>query len=234
MQFLGTLSAAPDFKTADAPDAEADKSHSLQVRLLFGRVDVVRIPRKPLPQEDQEGNLEEQLSFYSLDRETARTVLGEIASPGAVFAALQPHLDRHEAKLERLLVLKTQSGQRGMTEETDEIRYDAGEAEGIATRNTGLVLEIEPVRAANASIVDIDMVPQMVKLNGDLHFDGIAEKYQSQPVFETRKVTTSLSAALGEQAFIGTFSQPTDTGVNGQKDTGRVWLGFIRVNLVKP
>jgi hypothetical protein len=259
MQFLGTLSAAPDFQAADVSKAGMEKGNPVQARLLFGRLDVVRIPTKPLAQVTQAGTLEQQLSFYSMDREAARAVLGEISKPGAVYSAVQPLLDRHEARLERLLVLKTQSGQRAVAEQIDEVRYldkcsskpdkkgsssdNKSDKPSISpaelnvefcTRNTGLTLEVEPVLASNSSLVDLSMVPQMVRLIGDLHAEGIASKYQRQPVFETRKVTTSLCATLGEQAFIGTFSQPEDTGVNGQKDTGLVWLGFIRVNLVQP
>jgi len=259
MQFLGTVSAAPHFEATGDLKPKTEKSSQLPVKLAFGRVDAVRIESKPLPQGAQTGCFEHRLSFYSLDREAARSVLSEIAKPGAVFGALQRLLDKHEAALERFLVLKTRSGQRATVEEIDETRYltqchwgaasktaeaakkgdkPAGSSvDGPAqfdTRNVGLTLEIDPVLTPSASIVDITLVPQFVILLGNLQVAGIAAKYPPQPVFETRKVSTSLCAGLGEQAFIGTFNQPGDTGVNGQKDTGRVWLGFIQTELVLP
>ena len=252
MQFMGTLSAAPRFESAEVSNAEAKKGGSLEVKLLFGRVDAVRLASQPEKKDSSTGVLEHQLSFFSLDREAARTILGGVAKPGAVYAAVQPLLAKNEAKLERLLVLKTKSGQRATTEEIEEVRYLIGTDDGtnfdaakppkgqqspkggvFETRNTGMTLEIEPVLDPSATLVDLNLVPQFVSLIGKLQADGVAAKYLPQPVFEARKVTTSICVALGEQAFIGTFNHPGYTGVNGQKDTGRVWLGFVQTKLVR-
>ena len=251
MQLLGTLSGAPHYGMPDGSNADK-KGGSLETRLLFGRIDTVRLAPQPAQPRSMSGVLEHHLSFFSLDREAARIILGEVAKPGAVYAAVQPLLERKEARLERLLVLKTKSGQRATIEEIEEVRYLAGtngktenepadrtkakQAPGLdvwETRNTGLTLEIDSALAPDGALVDMTLVPQFVRLLGNLQVEGIAQKYLPQPVFETRKVTTSLCAALGEQAFIGTFNQPADTGVNGQKDTGRVWLGFIQTKLVR-
>ncbi len=63
---------------------------------------------------------------------------------------------------------------------------------------------------------------------------GAAAKYPPLPVIELGKVTTSLAAPMGVQAFIGTFGPPGDTGVDIAKDTGKVWLGFIRTVYAMP
>ena len=247
IQFLGTSSAAPHFETPpETRKPDTEQNAPLQVKLVFGRVELVRIAKTPLPKEAQPATLEHQLSFYSLDREAARTVLGEIAKAGGVYAALQPLLAHHEAKLERLSVLKARSGQRGTTEEIEEVRYfDFPEKESASakksdkpvthgagpfpSRNTGLTLEVEPTLLPGIAVVDISLVPQLVSLIGTMETGGSV-----QPIFERRKVTTSLSTALGDQAFIGTFNPSGNTGVSGRKDTGRVWIGFIQVKLAQP
>lgn len=245
MQFLGTFSAAPQFQGAE-PKNDEEKKASPQVKLLFGRLDVAEMAAPKSQASQAGGNLELQLSFFSLDRENARAILTDIPKPGAVYAALQPLLERHQAKLERLLVLKTSSGIRALTEEVEEERFlnklaskpddkcvsqdkkndkPADNVVGLSTRNSGLTFEVEPVLDPKTSVVDIVMAPQIVRVIGEL---------KGQPVFEKRVVTTSFSTLLGEQAFIGTFSPPADTGANMGTDTGNVWLGFVRVNVVQP
>jgi|GEM_PF-1904238 len=243
MQFLGTFSAPPQVQGAEP---KTDEKAAPQVKLLFGRLDVADIA-VPNPQASQAGgNLELRLSFYSLDRENARAILADIPKPGAVYAALQPLLERHQAKLERLLVLKTSSGLRSTAEEIEELSHlgktaskpddkgvspdnkndkPAGSYAEFSTRTAGLTFDVEPVLDPNISVVDINLAPQIVRVIGDL---------KGQPVFETRKISTCLSTPLGEQAFIGTFSPPADTGANMEKGTGQVWLGFVRVNVVRP
>ena len=105
-------------------------------------------------------------------------------------------------------------------------------ASSFDTRNAGLTLEIEPV--AQKSIVDINIAPGIVRDLGGLQGNGVARKYPAIPVFETNKVTTSIAAPMGVYAYIGTFNPPGDTGVNGRKDTGKVWLGFIRTVYAQP
>ena len=99
-------------------------------------------------------------------------------------------------------------------------------------RNVGLTLEIEPV--AGKSIVDLNLAPQTVLYLGDTPADGMAALYPAQPLFEVQKVTTSFSAHLKENAYIGTFSPPGDTGVKGRKEIDRAWLGFIRTVYSEP
>ena len=245
MRFIGTLSAAPQFQAAQ-PKREEEKKVSSRMKLVFGHLDVADIAVPNSQASQSGGGIELQLSFYSLSQDNARAILNEISKPGAVYASLQPLLEHHQAQLERLLVLKTPSGKRATMEEIEEEVFlnklapkpddkgvspdkkndkPAGNLAEFSTRNTGITFEVEAMLEPNNSVVDLNMVPQMVRKIGDL---------KGQPVFETRKVCTSFSTLLGEQAFIGTFSQPADTGVNMQKDADLVWLGFVRVNLVQP
>jgi hypothetical protein len=105
---------------------------------------------------------------------------------------------------------------------------------GFETRKAGFSLEIEPMVGPNG-IVEVNLVPQLVQHLGKLEMEGTAAKYYpEQPLFETRKITTSLSVTPGQQTLVGTLNPPGEDGVNGRKDTGRVWLCFLRVNLVDP
>jgi hypothetical protein len=230
-EFLGTLSDEPQF-------GEVEPQKAIEVRLAFGRVDFMEIaPPDPAGRSGVNGTLEHQLSFYSLPREAAREILAGSQKPGDSYAQVQALVGRNEAKLEHITVLKTKSGQRAVAEEVSE-RYFAttpqpkstGSSTTIEKRNCGVTLEIEPTIGSNG-VVDINLVPQMVRLVSN---PGISTTYPAQPVFECRKVTTSLSAALGEQAFIGTFNPPGNTGLNGQEDTDRVWLGFVQTTLAPP
>ena len=86
----------------------------------------------------------------------------------------------------------------------------------------------------DARIVDINVVPQIVLMAGMLKASGVAAKYPPQPVFTTRKVTTSVSSGAGVPVLLGTMSQPRDNGVNDRKDDGRTSLVYIRVTAVRP
>ena len=84
-------------------------------------------------------------------------------------------------------------------------------------------------------IVDLNLIPQLVLYLGEFQGTGpTGAKYPASPLIETRKDTTTLRTAIGEEALIGTFNPPGDDGMNGAKDTGRVWLGFILTTLAKP
>jgi hypothetical protein len=64
---------------------------------------------------------------------------------------------------------------------------------------------------------------------GKLDTIGAAAHFPAQPVFENRKITTSISTLLGSHALVGTLSKPGANGVNGRVDDGRTWLVFLRV-----
>ena len=82
--------------------------------------------------------------------------------------------------------------------------------------------------------MDINVVPQVVRMAGLLKATGVAEKYPPQPVFTMRKVTTGDTSAAGVPALLGTMSLPRDNGVNDRKDDGRTGLAYLRVTVVIP
>jgi hypothetical protein len=102
------------------------------------------------------------------------------------------------------------------------------------TRNTGVTIEIEPAIDRDGRFVEINIVPQVIRLAGMLKVEGIAAKYPPQPLFVTRKLTTSATSALGVPVLLGTLSKPRDNGVNESNDGGRTSLAYIRVTPVRP
>lgn len=254
-EFLGTFSGPPEYQDAAAG------SNPREVKLAFGRISTVTIPLAGQAGGVEGPTLEHQLVFYSLDRESARKILAGDPKAGEYYDAVRALAEKKQAQLERISVLKTKSGQRAVVNEIDEDRHASefdpktfepavlkalqdlpGQAKSASlfaftptafeTRNTGLTFEIEPV--AQKSLVDINLNPQLVRDVGSLQANGAAEKWAPMPVFQESIVTTSLTAPMGAYAFIGTFSPPGDTGVNGRKDAGRVWFGFIKTTYAHP
>jgi general secretion pathway protein D len=94
------------------------------------------------------------------------------------------------------------------------------------TRNTGVTLEVEPVVGGDATTIDLNLIPQVVEFEGFINYgspinavgvntvggaNGIAvsvpvtltENVINQPVFSTRKVTTSVSVYDGQTVVLG-------------------------------
>src|ERR1043166_369598 len=80
---------------------------------------------------------------------------------------------------------------------------------GFETRNTGVTLEVEPVVGPDGITIDLNLVPQVVEFEGFINYGspirtssvnalGMAQTVEltpiiiNQPVFSTRKVTTSV------------------------------------------
>ena len=101
------------------------------------------------------------------------------------------------------------------------------------TRNVGFTSEIEPVLGEDGATVDMNCALNFTRHLGSLEVTGIAKSYPPRPLFEVRKFTGSQTATVGQQQFLSTFNLPVESGVNGRKDDGRVWLGFVRAVLVK-
>jgi general secretion pathway protein D len=97
----------------------------------------------------------------------------------------------------------------------------------FGTRNTGVTLEVEPVIGADGVTIDLNLVPQVVEFEGFINYGspilapsssflntvtgGLINSPQSvitpnvinQPIFSTRKVTTSVSLWDGQTVVLG-------------------------------
>ena len=98
-------------------------------------------------------------------------------------------------------------------------------------RPVGWRIEVDPVLGSEGRVVDLNLAPEHTVHRGNLEGDALLARYPGQPVFATQKVTTSVTAIVGHQCFLGTFSAPRETGVNGRKDDGRTWFAFVKVTV---
>jgi general secretion pathway protein D len=94
------------------------------------------------------------------------------------------------------------------------------------TRNTGVTLEVEPVVGGDATTIDLNLIPSVVEFEGFINYGspinavgvntigGVAgisvsqpieltPNVINQPVFSTRKVTTSVSVYDGQTVVLG-------------------------------
>ncbi len=103
----------------------------------------------------------------------------------------------------------------------------------VETRNVGVTVECEPVVGPDEVSIELNHVLQSVAHLGNLK-TGRAKPYLEQPLFQTRKITTSQTVLAGRHMLIGTFNPPGATGVNGRADDGRTWLVFVRALANEP
>jgi type II secretory pathway component GspD/PulD (secretin)/tetratricopeptide (TPR) repeat protein len=91
------------------------------------------------------------------------------------------------------------------------------------TRNTGVTLEVEPVVGGDATTIDLNLVPQVVEFEGFINYGSpinavgvstvagisvstpiiLTQNVINQPVFSTRKVTTSVNVYDGQTVVLG-------------------------------
>jgi Flp pilus assembly secretin CpaC len=88
-----------------------------------------------------------------------------------------------------------------------------GVPSAFETRNTGVTLEVEPVLKEDGKTIELNIVPQHVRLKEfrKIIVEGAARKGKvvvEQPVFDTRKVTTSMAMQSGQRMLMGVY--PTD------------------------
>lgn len=88
------------------------------------------------------------------------------------------------------------------------------------TRNTGVTLEVEPTVGPDGYTIDLNLVPQVVEFEGFINYGSpiqttstnllgvsttnvITPNVINQPIFSTRKVTTSVSVFDGQTVLLG-------------------------------
>jgi hypothetical protein len=98
-------------------------------------------------------------------------------------------------------------------------------------RPLGWRIELDPVIGPSGQEIDINLALERTELRGKLEGHPLLARYPEQPVLATQKITTAVSMVAGRQCFLGTFSTPRDTGVNGRKDDGRTWFAFVKATL---
>lgn len=100
---------------------------------------------------------------------------------------------------------------------------------GFETRNTGVTLEVEPVVGPDGVTIDLNLIPQVVEFEGFINYGSpiktvnpallgfspstllgttneaitLTDNVINQPIFSTRKVTTSVQVMNGQTVVLG-------------------------------
>ena len=183
---------------------------------------------------------------------------GEIQRSGLTDAKLYDELVA-AGKLERLLVVRTKSGQRVALNNVTEYRFPAefappqipgdfskktGEPNQMAPAvqlpiavtafdkvEVGDVIEVEPICSMDAKTVDFQISVSHVALaKRDKWGQGLAE--EEQPQFESQKLNTNITASVGSPRFIGTLNAPFGNGLTTRAEQN-IWFCFITAKLTE-
>ena len=243
-------SGRPILLSAATPARTGPEANPIRVRVLRAAAQPVPPPATVVA-DPLEVRID--LLIYALEREVARRILTETADSAQSYAAVRELVDKGSAQLEIVTSFLNKSGQRAVNEEILEVRYPSktnppgydsqtvpkenrqpASFGSFETRNTGVTMEIETNLGPGARLVNINVVPQVVEFRGMVQPGGAAAREPAQPLFTTRKLTTSATSAAGVPVLLGTMSQPRETGVNDRKDDGRTSLAYIRVTPIRP
>jgi hypothetical protein len=114
----------------------------------------------------------------------------------------------------------------------DQVSNSSIFASNVETRNIGETIEIEPVIGPDGVTIDLNLVPQVVRYAGERVLKSANPV--EQPLFETQKVTTSLTLQAGKTMLLGTCNPPFGTGLSKDDAAHQIWLQFITPYLITP
>ncbi|MEM1442890.1 MAG: hypothetical protein AAGF67_11150, partial [Verrucomicrobiota bacterium] len=98
------------------------------------------------------------------------------------------------------------------------------------TRNVGVTVEVDPVIGADDTTIDLNLAPEIVKLEGHTTWANDEHHEESQvrlPTFYTMKTTTQVTLLDGEYAFLSTL-RPLEPAEKGRD---ALVLLFVRADL---
>jgi hypothetical protein len=181
---------------------------------------------------------------YSMTREDAAALLEAEVHGAARYRRVQELVKAGKARLRTLTSMVTKSGQRAVTEAIDEVRYVTNftanvPMKGLApssweTRNAGETLEVEPVSGPDGHLCDLNLVPQRVSLAKFYDVGGMAgDPSASQPLFNTQKITTSVTTDENVPYYLGTYTPPPAQGAPNDAGSPEVWLSFVHTSTQK-
>ena len=165
-----------------------------------------------------------------------------VADAGALLRKCRSDADRYneivrrteagQARIERLLVLHTISGQQAKTESTVEpsapaqLRPDMSVPGDFKTRHVCDVLNITPMIGSNG-LISVTLVLEASRFAGYKGSDD--GKGSQQPSFEGQRIVTGFSMKGGESCLLGTLNPSFNNGVATEQKEKRMWLAFLTV-----
>lgn len=208
---------------------------------------------KPAPAsaaEPQNANLEAMnvsLAYEAFSMPIAKA--GELQRRGLTDAELYKELVS-AGKLERLLVLRTKSGQRAVLESVTACRHPVEFTQpqipcgsvGVEQKvslpiaptafekfDAGDTFEVEPALSEDAKVVQMQFIVSHTAQAGREKWGlGLAEL--EQPQFETQKLSTNVTISTGSPRLIGTLNPPFGNGVAKRAEQD-VWFCFITLTI---
>ena len=198
----------------------------------------------------QQVSLQEET--FSLPLADASALLRKFPSDAERYNELVRCVDSKKARLERLIVVRTISGQQAKGESVHELIYPTEfvptraaktnaaaatmPAEGVVipggfqTRNVGDTLNFTPQISADGRIINITLIPESSSFVG---YKGAGDqKWARQPVLATKRLTTSVIVKNGEPFLLGTLNPPVNDGITPPPKEQRVWLEFITAHVL--
>ncbi len=196
---------------------------------------------------------------FSLPAADANALLGKCRSDADRYNEIVRRTEAGQARIERLLVLRSISGLQAKTESIEEYTYPtepgvsesapssqgnspgakpsapaqprpvAGAPGDIQTRDVGDTLTLTPQIGENG-LTQVALVLEASRFAGCKGSgDG---KGPQQPSFEVQRIATGLAMKDGAPCLLGTFNPPVNNGVATDQKEKRVWLAFLTVHLV--
>ncbi len=92
----------------------------------------------------------------------------------------------------------------------------------FTTRNVGDAIEVDSALADDGRSVHVVMAPERVRL-----LTIRSQEDCQQPIFETQRLSTSVTLAFNRPLLVGTMSPPVNTGADHGNTEERIWLGFL-------
>lgn len=207
----------------------------------------------------QSGTAAETMSLISLQEETfslptadAFAMLRKFPSDADRYSELVRRVDTKKARLERLIIVRTISGQQAKGESVHELIYPTEFARtsvaktnaaaatmpvegavipgGFQTRNLGDTLNFTPQISADGHLINITLIPESSSFVG---YKGAGDlKWARQPVLATQRLTTSVIVKTGEPFLLGTLNPPVNNGIAPPPKEQRIWLDFITAQVL--
>jgi hypothetical protein len=189
---------------------------------------------------------------FSLPLADAFALLRKFPSDADRYSELVRRVDAKQARLERLMVVRTISGQQAKGEAVHELIYpteftpprasktNAAAATmpaegavipgGFQMRNLGDTLNFTPQISADGRLINITLIPESSSFAG---YKGAGDqKWTRQPMFEARRLTTSVIVKSGEPFLLGTLNPPVNDGIAPPPKEQRVWLDFFTAQVL--
>ncbi|MCX7826504.1 MAG: hypothetical protein N2689_13235 [Verrucomicrobiae bacterium] len=193
-----------------------------------------------------------QEETFSLPIADAFALLRKFPSDAERYNELVRRVDGKQARLERLIVVRTISGQQAKGESVHELIYPteyapiraaktnaaaaALAAEGVLapggfqTRNIGNTLNFTPQIGPDSRTIMITLIPESSFFAG---YKGAGDqKWARQPLFGAQRLTTSVVVRDGEPFFLGTITPPMNNGIAASPKEHRIWLDFITAHIL--